>query len=419
MPARAGDRRVLPADPPERAHAAPLPRRRPARARTWTSTGYRYYSADQIPTAQVIHRLRELDVPLPDVQRILRSPTRAPRRARRRPPAAARVRAGPDPRRGRRRCAGCCARSRPRWRSSCARCRRRRWPRSRTTSTTTTSRLVRRRHGRAGRRASGAAPGRPGGLYDNALFETAAGTLLVYRPSPTRHARPGAPGHPAGGRTGRHRPRRRARRHRRHLRRTRRLGGRATRSPWPGRSGRPISSAPGTPPTRPPGAPRSAGRSSGWPQPTDQADPVRRTRLTGRRSRSPRACGFAMGRDVEHVVFTREDRRRFRDKHRRCLDVLAQMLAESQFDFERPMTGMEIELNLVDDRGEPANAQRARARTGRRPGLPDRDGPVQHRDQRRAAGDRGRRPRRVRAGRAVEPELRRRARPRRTARTSS
>jgi DNA-binding transcriptional MerR regulator len=38
------------------------------------ATGYRYYSADQIPTAQVIHRLRELDVPLPDVQRILRSP---------------------------------------------------------------------------------------------------------------------------------------------------------------------------------------------------------------------------------------------------------------------------------------------------------------------------------------------------------
>jgi DNA-binding transcriptional MerR regulator len=37
-------------------------------------TGYRYYNADQIPTAQVIHRLRELDVPLPEVQRILRSP---------------------------------------------------------------------------------------------------------------------------------------------------------------------------------------------------------------------------------------------------------------------------------------------------------------------------------------------------------
>jgi DNA-binding transcriptional MerR regulator len=37
------------------------------------ASGYRYYTADQIPTAQVIHRLRELDVPLPDVRRILRS----------------------------------------------------------------------------------------------------------------------------------------------------------------------------------------------------------------------------------------------------------------------------------------------------------------------------------------------------------
>ncbi|MXG91220.1 MerR family transcriptional regulator [Nocardioides flavescens] len=38
------------------------------------SSGYRYYTVEQIPTAQVIHRLRELDVPLPDVRRILRSP---------------------------------------------------------------------------------------------------------------------------------------------------------------------------------------------------------------------------------------------------------------------------------------------------------------------------------------------------------
>jgi DNA-binding transcriptional MerR regulator len=37
------------------------------------ATGYRNYSVDQIPTAQVIHRLRELDLPLSDVQRILRS----------------------------------------------------------------------------------------------------------------------------------------------------------------------------------------------------------------------------------------------------------------------------------------------------------------------------------------------------------
>lgn len=38
------------------------------------TTNYRYYSVDQIPIAQVIHRLRELDVPLVDVRRILRTP---------------------------------------------------------------------------------------------------------------------------------------------------------------------------------------------------------------------------------------------------------------------------------------------------------------------------------------------------------
>ncbi len=48
-------------------------------ARVDNSSGYRYYTADQIPTAQVIHRLRELEVPIGDVQRILRSPDPAVR----------------------------------------------------------------------------------------------------------------------------------------------------------------------------------------------------------------------------------------------------------------------------------------------------------------------------------------------------
>ncbi len=61
-----------------------------------------------------------------------------------------------------------------------------------------------------------------------------------------------------------------------------------------------------------------------------------------------------MGEDVERRTFTREDRQQFRDKVHRCLDVLARMLATSQFDFERPMTGMEVELNLVDAEGRPA-----------------------------------------------------------------
>ncbi|MDN5859845.1 MAG: glutamate-cysteine ligase family protein [Pseudonocardia sp.] len=62
-----------------------------------------------------------------------------------------------------------------------------------------------------------------------------------------------------------------------------------------------------------------------------------------------------MGRDVGRRVFSRADRRRFRDKIRRSVDALSAMLREAQFDFERPMTGLEIELNLVDGDGEPAN----------------------------------------------------------------
>ncbi|GAA1291597.1 glutamate--cysteine ligase [Planotetraspora silvatica] len=61
-----------------------------------------------------------------------------------------------------------------------------------------------------------------------------------------------------------------------------------------------------------------------------------------------------MGRDVPAIAFTREDRRRYRDKVRRSLDVLAQMLRESRFELDRPLAGLEIELNLVDARGEPA-----------------------------------------------------------------
>jgi hypothetical protein len=61
-----------------------------------------------------------------------------------------------------------------------------------------------------------------------------------------------------------------------------------------------------------------------------------------------------MGREVEEREFTRADRTRYRAKVRLCLDVFAQMLRESRFDVEDPMTGLEIELNLVDDAGDPA-----------------------------------------------------------------
>ncbi|AEV86187.1 glutamate--cysteine ligase [Actinoplanes sp. SE50] len=61
-----------------------------------------------------------------------------------------------------------------------------------------------------------------------------------------------------------------------------------------------------------------------------------------------------MGEKVEQTQFSREDRSRYRQKVRRSLDVFATMLREARFDFERPMTGMEIELNLIDGQAGPA-----------------------------------------------------------------
>jgi hypothetical protein len=60
-----------------------------------------------------------------------------------------------------------------------------------------------------------------------------------------------------------------------------------------------------------------------------------------------------MGEDVAGTGYTREQRQRYREKVRQNLDVFEQMLSQSSFDFERPMTGMEIELNLVDEAYQP------------------------------------------------------------------
>src|SRR3954451_17317642 len=61
-----------------------------------------------------------------------------------------------------------------------------------------------------------------------------------------------------------------------------------------------------------------------------------------------------MGEEVEAQEFSRADRTRHREKVRRNLDVFARMLREARFDTDDPMTGMEVELNLVDDAGDPA-----------------------------------------------------------------
>ena len=55
-----------------------------------------------------------------------------------------------------------------------------------------------------------------------------------------------------------------------------------------------------------------------------------------------------MGRDVETRTFTREQRQRYREKVQHCLDVFEQMLTAHSFEFDEPLTGMEIELNLAD-----------------------------------------------------------------------
>jgi hypothetical protein len=61
-----------------------------------------------------------------------------------------------------------------------------------------------------------------------------------------------------------------------------------------------------------------------------------------------------MGEDVAAQEFSREDRQRYREKVKRCLDIFARMLSESRFDAEHRSIGLEIELNLTDDAGEPA-----------------------------------------------------------------
>src|SRR5579875_1703956 len=61
-----------------------------------------------------------------------------------------------------------------------------------------------------------------------------------------------------------------------------------------------------------------------------------------------------MGRDVPAITVSPQDRRAYREKVRKCLDVFARMLRESRFDAEPRQVGLEIELNLADELGRPA-----------------------------------------------------------------
>src|SRR5271165_3987201 len=61
-----------------------------------------------------------------------------------------------------------------------------------------------------------------------------------------------------------------------------------------------------------------------------------------------------MGRDIQSITITGEDRRRYRAKLARSLDAFARMLRESLFDSESCLVGQEIELNLVDADAAPS-----------------------------------------------------------------
>ena len=60
-----------------------------------------------------------------------------------------------------------------------------------------------------------------------------------------------------------------------------------------------------------------------------------------------------MGAEVDAKSYSREERQRYREKVRQNLDVFERMLSNSKFEFEKPMTGMELELNLVDGDFQP------------------------------------------------------------------
>jgi len=61
-----------------------------------------------------------------------------------------------------------------------------------------------------------------------------------------------------------------------------------------------------------------------------------------------------MGRDIQAIKISGEDRAKYRDKVRRSLEVFARMLQERLFEANPSQVGVEIELNLVDSRGAPS-----------------------------------------------------------------
>jgi gamma-glutamyl:cysteine ligase YbdK (ATP-grasp superfamily) len=61
-----------------------------------------------------------------------------------------------------------------------------------------------------------------------------------------------------------------------------------------------------------------------------------------------------MGRDIQAIKISGEDRGKYRDKVQRSLEVFARMLRERLFESTPSQVGQEIELNLVDEHGAPS-----------------------------------------------------------------
>lgn len=77
-----------------------------------------------------------------------------------------------------------------------------------------------------------------------------------------------------------------------------------------------------------------------------------------------------MGRDLARSSFTRRERQQYRGKVHRCLNALATMLREGAFAGDsEPTTGLEVELNLVDQRLDPAMRNAAVLHSVRSPEL--------------------------------------------------
>ena len=124
-----------------------------------------------------------------------------------------------------------------------------------------------------------------------------------------------------------------------------------------------------------------------------------------------------MGEEVHSRSSPARTGRGYREKVRRCLDVFARMLRESRFDADAPMTGLEIELNLVDEVGDPAlkNAEALEAIAD--PDFQTELGQFNLEINVPPQAAAGPRLHRVRGGRARQPQRRRVARRPRSART--